>query len=972
MRLTSWLDSFALKARKSSARRARMSVSARRSRPAVCRLAAAEHLEDRTLLSVTPAATGVGTGTGSGSGAGSGSGSGSGAGGTTGGSGGSTSPTLIVSAGQNAATTVNATAILAGTVTYNDPSATQPLTTTWSMVSGPGSVTFEKPNALNSNVLFSTPGTYVLQLSATDGILSSQSQVNILVTPPTADAPPMVSAGANQTTTVGATLNLNGSVSDENPQTPLTITWSQISGPGIANAAFANPNVAATTATFSQAGTYVLNLVATDGTLASNSTVIVTVNPSTVNPAPVVSAGPNITVLQNSLVTLNGSASTSSGTLSTVWQVANAPGGTYFVNPNSPTTQAQFSTPGIYQIRLVASNGTYTNSSYTTITVNPSTTVASNFQQGTNGYTGASDSYISSASTNTNYSTSTTLNVRYSASEEALLEWNLSSLATTSTVTSATLTLDVTTAASGVTYNIYALTGPWTASQVTYTSSATGTKWPTLGATGTSSGSTAIGSFTASSTGLVTVTLNSTGVALVQSWIANPATNYGMIIRAASGTTQLSIASSKFATVADRPQLSISTVASTGATYSPPPITNPTTSANAAFMGFDGKRDGYMAPIGLDLDTLYFQYQQWQQNGSQGTFTSNNSLIILSGSNVLVNVTSSFNVSSLVTTLQSYGMQVTGVAGPDISGWMPINQLPNLATAGGLNFAQPASYYLATAPADSTQGSVAIGAAAAQSQFGVTGTGVTVGVISDSYNSLGGAATDVTNGQLPSNVYVLQDLPAGAGTDEGRAMLQIVHAEAPGANLAFATGDLGDASFAQNIEALQSQAGANVEVDDLGYFDEPFFQEGIISQAVDSVASKGVAYFSAAGNDGQGQAWQGAFVNSGQTGLFSGGTLNTFGTGANAQFQQVTIPVGSEVTLDFQWNQPFASAGGAGSASQMDIFLLDSPSLSALNLVGEGVNNSVGGDAIQLVSFFNDGSFGTSTFYIAIEHDSGP
>ena len=44
MRLTSWLDSFALKARKNSARRARMSGSARRSRPAVCRLAVAEHL----------------------------------------------------------------------------------------------------------------------------------------------------------------------------------------------------------------------------------------------------------------------------------------------------------------------------------------------------------------------------------------------------------------------------------------------------------------------------------------------------------------------------------------------------------------------------------------------------------------------------------------------------------------------------------------------------------------------------------------------------------------------------------------------------------------------------------------------------------------------------------------------------------------------------------------------------------------
>ena len=59
------------------------------------------------------------------------------------------------------------------------------------------------------------------------------------------------------------------------------------------------------------------------------------------------------------------------------------------------------------------------------------------------------------------------------------------------------------------------------------------------------------------------------------------------------------------------------------------------------------------------------------------------------------------------------------------------------------------------------------------------GTGVTVGVLSDSYNSLGTAAQDVVTGDLPSNVHVLSDLPTGKGTDEGRAMLQLVHNVAP-------------------------------------------------------------------------------------------------------------------------------------------------------------------------------------------------
>jgi FG-GAP-like repeat/Calx-beta domain len=965
MRLTSWLESFAIKARKPNSRRARLSVSARRSRPAVCRLAVPEQLEDRAMLSasVTPNATGVGTGTG-GTGTGSG-GTGTGSGGS-GGGGGSTSPTLVLNAGQNETTTINTAAVLTGTSTYNDPSATQPLATTWSVVSGPGTVTIENSHALSTNALFSATGTYVLQLAGTDGILSSSSTVDVTVVPPLANNPPVVSAGANQTTTVGASLTLSGTATDDNPQIPLTIQWSQVSGPGIGTVTFGTPSSATTTAVFSQAGTYVLNLVATDGTLASNSMVTVTVNPSTVNPAPVVSAGPNQTVLQNAIVPLNGSASTSTGTLSTVWQVADAPGGTYFANPNSPQTTAQFSTPGIYEIRLVASNGTYTNTSYATITVNPSTTATTSFQQGVNSYTGTSDSYISAASPSSNFGTSTTLNVRAGTSaEDALIEWNTSSISASSTVTSATITLDVTTAASGVTYNLYALNSAWNPSQVTYTSSSTGTKWFSTGAGGSSSGSTAIGSFTASSTGLVSVTLNATGVALVQSWIAKPSTNFGIIIRAASGTAQLSLASSKNGTVADRPMLSVATVVSTGSTFTPPAITNPTTSANAAFYGFDGNRDGYMAPVGMTLDTLYFQYLQWQQNGSQGTFTTTNPLIHLNGNSVLVDVTSAFNVSALETTLQGLGMQVTGVAGPVISGWMPMSQLANLAMTSGLNFAQESAYYIAAAPADTTQGAVAIGATTATSQFGVTGAGITVGVLSDSFNSLNGYATDVTNGQLPSNVDILQDV--AGGTDEGRAMTQIVHAEAPGANLAFATAEDGSAGFAQNIEALQSQANANVEVDDVGYFDQPFFQEGIDAQAADAVAAKGTAYFSAAGNDGS-QAWQGSFT-AGQAGIFAGSSLNAFGSGND--FQQVTIPVGSAVTFDFQWNQPFASVGGKGSQSQMDMFLLTGPSLSS-NIVGFGINNTLGGDAEQLFSFVNDGSFGTETFYIAIEHDSGP
>ena len=75
-----------------------------------------------------------------------------------------------------------------------------------------------------------------------------------------------------------------------------------------------------------------------------------------------------------------------------------------------------------------------------------------------------------------------------------------------------------------------------------------------------------------------------------------------------------------------------------------------------------------------------------------------------------------------------------------------------------------------------------------------------IGVISNSYNYKGAAAADVSFGDLPGtgnpngytkNVDVLKDIDPSFGTvmsDEGRAMLQIVHDVAPGAELAFYTG----------------------------------------------------------------------------------------------------------------------------------------------------------------------------------------
>jgi hypothetical protein len=145
------------------------------------------------------------------------------------------------------------------------------------------------------------------------------------------------------------------------------------------------------------------------------------------------------------------------------------------------------------------------------------------------------------------------------------------------------------------------------------------------------------------------------------------------------------------------------------------------------------------------------------------------------------------------------------------------------------------------------------------------GSGISVGVLSDSYNTSNNsikAETDISTGDLPgpgnplgntTPVTVLEDFPDG--TDEGRAMLQIVHDIAPKAKLAFATADDGEVGFANNIKRLKDEFNADVIIDDVFYFDEPLFQDGIIAQAVDYVAAKGVAYFSSAGNQSPTEAY---------------------------------------------------------------------------------------------------------------------
>jgi RHS repeat-associated protein len=246
-----------------------------------------------------------------------------------------------------------------------------PLTYRWSILVQPAgsAAVLSDPSVVNPTFFADLAGNYVIQLIVNDGkVDSAPSTVMIVAANP--NQPPGVAAGPNQTITLPTnTVTLNGSVTDDGlPSGVLAITWSQVSGP--APAAFSSPNTAVTQATLNTAGTYVLRLTATDTEFTTSSDVTVVVNPAPINQPPVVNAGPGGTVAVPGAFSLHGSATDDglpSGTLTIAWSQISGPSTAAFANASQPVTSVVLDSPGIYVLRLTASDGQLSASSDVTV-----------------------------------------------------------------------------------------------------------------------------------------------------------------------------------------------------------------------------------------------------------------------------------------------------------------------------------------------------------------------------------------------------------------------------------------------------------------------------------------------------------------------------------------------------------------------------------------------------------------------------
>jgi hypothetical protein len=235
----------------------------------------------------------------------------------------------------------------------------------------------------------------------------------------------------------------------------------------------------------------------------------------------------------------------------------------------------------------------------------------------------------------------------------------------------------------------------------------------------------------------------------------------------------------------------------------------------------------------------------------------------------------------------------------------------------------------------------------------VDGTGIKIGVLSDGVGHL----TSLQSSGLLPPVTVLPGQQGLTGS-EGTAMLEIVHALAPGSDLYFATAFGGPESFAQNIRDLHA-AGCRVIIDDVSYFNESPFQEGPIAQAVAEVCAAGTLFFSSAGNAGNvdqntSGTWEGDFRDGGPATLGKGGRIHDFG-GVN---YNTVIAGGGLRRVDLFW----ADKAGS-SANDYDLYVLDASGVlvrSSTNVQDgdddpyESLNNVEVGERIVVVKYSGD------------------
>ncbi len=325
-----------------------------------------------------------------------------------------------------------------------------------------------------------------------------------------------------------------------------------------------------------------------------------------------------------------------------------------------------------------------------------------------------------------------------------------------------------------------------------------------------------------------------------------------------------------------------------------------------------------------------------------------------------------------------------------VRGSVAAQNLDELAAILPVRTIQPQyGYTLNNAGLVNNQADITIRANLARTTFGVDGTGLTIGILSDSFYDtiLGTGSTsgvgcllELTgsnpqlSGDLPDPLVVL-DNGAGGNTDEGAGMAELVADLVPGSNIMFHTAFGGQAGFATGITDLAS-CGADVIVDDVYYYAEPLFQDGFIAKAAQDAVDAGVPYYSSAGNSasrGIHDTFTDVSATDDMASPASGNDFHTF-AGGNEFAAMGNVPNGCGATFILQWNEPFDGTQGPGATTDLDLLVCTAENAASCSyLSGSAQGDCAGaalGDPLEIGTYTNT-SGATETVYLAVDHFCG-
>ncbi len=351
-------------------------------------------------------------------------------------------------------------------------------------------------------------------------------------------------------------------------------------------------------------------------------------------------------------------------------------------------------------------------------------------------------------------------------------------------------------------------------------------------------------------------------------------------------------------------------------------------------------------------------------------------LTISRAERVLVQVYVSGPAEAAVQRLRDAGMSVKATADepvPVVEGWVKATALTSVARLALTDAVVPVMAGGSDVGSVQSEGVAAHRIPQALGSGAGNGNGVDVGVVSTSIDQLGGGISDSqATGDLPATVTVLKDDP-GAGDDEGRAMAEIIFDGAPEIDsILYASGTAaGPADKADSIDRLVAN-GAEVIADDIFWLNEPFFQDGVISQAVDRARAADVTYIASAGNRAR-QSWEGTY-----DGPVANPGFHDFDPGPGQDEVQTlaTIANGGFIQLVAQWDERWG-----GAETDLDFKLVEPdggplPCFVAADQPGANPSgglddNPASGLPIEIFSWANSCDAGNVEVALKIERFSG-